>query len=182
MSGSFLHPYLSIFTARFLMLLQYRAAALAGIITQFWFGAIMIMVLSAFYAGGHGSPSITLAEAITYIWLGQAFLGLLPWNVDPEIVLMMRTGNVAYERLRPVDTYFYWLARAMAWRTASTLLRSVPLLVVTAVLLEFVGLQDWSLRPPDSLEALALFVLSMIAVVFLSSAITTLLNISVVLT
>src|SRR5262249_47228370 len=51
-----------------------------------------------------------------------------------------------------------------------------------AVLLEFVGLQDWSLRPPDSLEALALFVLSMIAVVFLSSAITTLLNISVVLT
>jgi ABC-2 type transport system permease protein len=139
-------------------------------------------VLSAFYAGGHGSPSITLAEAITYIWLGQAFLGLLPWNVDPEIVLMMRTGNIAYERLRPVDTYSYWLARAMAWRTASTLLRSVPLLIVTAVLLEFVGLQDWSLRPPPSLEALALFVLSMIAVVFLSSAITTLLNISVVLT
>jgi ABC-2 type transport system permease protein len=182
MLGTSARPYLAIFAARFLMMLQYRAAAVAGIITQFWFGAIMIMVLSAFYAGGHGSPSITLAEAITYIWLGQAFLGLLPWNVDPEIVLMMRTGNVAYERLRPVDTYFYWLARAMAWRTASTLLRSLPLLIVTAVFLDFVGLQDWSLRPPASLEALALFAPSMIAVVFLSSAITALLNISVVLT
>jgi ABC-2 type transport system permease protein len=95
---------------------------------------------------------------------------------------MMRTGNVAYERLRPVDTYFYWLARAMAWRAAATLLRSIPLLIVTSVLFELVGLGDWSLRPLPSFEALALFVLSMVAVVFLSSAITTLLNISVVWT
>jgi viologen exporter family transport system permease protein len=180
--GTLARPYLAIFAARFLMMLQYRAAALAGIATQFWFGAIMVMALSAFYAGGRGSASITLAEAITYIWLGQAFLGLLPWNVDPEIALMMRTGNVAYERLRPVDTYFYWFARAMAWRAAATLLRSIPLLIVTSVLFEFVGLGNWSLRPPPSFEAFALFILSMIAVVFLSSAITTLLNISVVWT
>jgi ABC-2 type transport system permease protein len=179
---SLMRPYLSIFTARFLMMLQYRAAALAGIATQFWFGAIMIMVLSAFYASGHGSAPITLAEAITYIWLGQAFLGLLPWNVDPEIALMMRTGNVAYERLRPVDTYCYWLARAMAWRTAATLLRAIPLLFGTTVLFELFGLEAWSLRPPPSFAALALFVLSMVGVVFLSSAITTLLNISVVWT
>jgi ABC-2 type transport system permease protein len=180
--GTLARPYLAIFAARFLMMLQYRAAALAGIATQFWFGAIMVMVLSAFYTGGRGSASITLAEAITYIWLGQAFLGLLPWNVDPEIALMMRTGNIAYERLRPVETYFYWFARAMAWRAATTLLRSIPLLIVTSVLFEFVGLANWSLRPPPSFEAFALFMLSMIAVVFLSSAITTLLNISVVWT
>jgi ABC-2 type transport system permease protein len=175
-------PYLAIFLARFLMMLQYRAAAFAGIVTQFWFGAIMVMALSAFYMSGLGSPSITRAEAITYIWLGQAFLGLLPWNVDPEIVLLMRTGNVAYERLRPVNTYFYWLVRAMAWRTAATLLRSIPLLLVTSVFFEFVGLGDWSLRSPPNHEALALFVLSMVGVVFLSSTITTLLNVSVVWT
>src|SRR5215467_10994503 len=182
MNCSPVRPYLAIFAARFLMMLQYRAAAVAGIITQFWFGAIMVMALSAFYMGGGGSASITRAEAITYIWLGQAFLGLLPWNVDPEIVLLMRTGNVAYERLRPVNTYFYWLVRAMAWRTAATLLRSIPLLLVTSVLFEFVGLGEWSLRSPPNLEALALFVLSMVGVVFLSSTITALLNISVVWT
>jgi ABC-2 type transport system permease protein len=177
-----MRPYRAIFAARFLMMLQYRAAALAGIATQFWFGAIMIMALSAFYASGRGSASITLAEAITYTWLGQAFLGLLPWNVDPEIALMMRTGNVAYERLRPVDTYFYWFTRAMAWRAAATLLRSIPLLIVTSAVFELSGLGDWSLRPPSSFEALALFVLSMVSVLLLSSAITTLLNISVVWT
>jgi ABC-2 type transport system permease protein len=180
MSSSMIRPYLTIFTARFLMLLQYRAAAFAGIVTQFWFGAIMVMVLAAFYAGGRGSPSITLTQAITYTWLGQAFLGLLPWNVDPEIVAMMRSGDVAYERLRPVDTYFHWFARAMAWRMAATLLRSVPLVAVTALLFPLLGLGDWSLRGPGSVEAVFLFVLSMIAVVVLSSAITTLLNISVV--
>ena len=175
-------PYRAIFAARFLMMLQYRAAALAGIATQFWFGGIMVMALSAFYTEGGGSASITRAEAITYIWLGQAFLGLLPWNVDPEIAVMMRTGNVAYERLRPVDTYFYWFARAMAWRTAATLLRAIPLLLVTSVVFDWVGLGAWSLQPPQSGTAMALFLLSMVAVVLLSSALTTLLNISVVWT
>src|SRR5690349_4095309 len=93
---------------------------------------------------------------------------------------MMRTGNVAYERLRPLDTYFYWFARAMAWRVASTLLRALPLLVVTSVVFALVGQSNWSLRPPPSLQALALFVLSMLAVILLSSAITTLLNITVI--
>jgi ABC-2 type transport system permease protein len=182
MLATLVRPYLAIFAARFSMLLQYRAAALAGIATQFWFGAIMVMALAAFYGSGRGAPSITLAQAITYIWLGQAFLGLLPWNVDTEIAAMMRSGNVAFERLRPVDTYFYWFARALAWRAAGTLLRSIPLLVTTLVLLPPIGLGDWSLRPPPSLEALALFTLSMLAVLLLSSAITTLLNISVIWT
>ncbi len=168
MLATLVRPYLAIFAARFSMLLQYRAAALAGIATQFWFGAIMVMALAAFYGSGRGAPSITLAQAITYIWLGQAFLGLLPWNVDTEIAAMMRSGNVTYERLRPVDTYFYWFARALAWRAAGTLLRCIPLLVATAVLFPPVGLGDWSLRPPPSLEALSLFALSMLDVLLLS--------------
>jgi ABC-2 type transport system permease protein len=174
-----LRPYLAIFGARFLMMLQYRAAAAAGVVTQFWFGAIMVMALAAFYASGRGAPPITLAQAITYTWLGQAFLGLLPWTVDPEIAAMMRSGDIAYERLRPIDTYSYWFARAMAWRTAATLLRAVPLVVVTAAAFPLSGLSDWSLRAPESLDALALFVLSMAAVTLLSAAITTLVNISV---
>jgi ABC-2 type transport system permease protein len=182
MLAMLLRPYLAILAARFLMMLQYRAAALAGIVTQFWWGAIMVTALAAFYASGRGAPPITLAQAITYTWLGQAFLGLLPWNVDPEIAAMMRSGNLAYERLRPVDTYFYWFTRAMAWRAAGTLLRSIPLLAITGMLFPVLGLGDWALQAPPTFQALALFTVSMIAVLFLSAAITTLLNVSVVLT
>lgn len=173
-------PYIAIFGARFLMMLQYRAAALAGVVTQFWFGAIMVMSLAAFYASGHGAPPITLAQSITYIWLGQAFLGLLPWNVDTDIAEMMRSGNIGYERLRPVDTYAYWFARAAAWRAAGTLLRCVPLILATAILFPLLGLENWSMRPPANAEALALFLVSMVCVLLLTSAMTTIVNISIV--
>ena len=175
-------PFLSVFSARFLMMLQYRSAAFAGLVTQVWWGAIITMSLTAFYASGHGNPSMTLAEVITYTWLGQAFLALLPWNVDPEITAMTRSGNVAYERLRPVDTYLYWLARAAAWRAAATLLRAVPLIATTALLLPLIGLKDWALRPPPTVAALTYFAISMAAVLAMSAAITTILNISVVWT
>jgi ABC-2 type transport system permease protein len=175
-------PYLAIFAARFLMMLQYRAAAFAGVVTQFWWGGVMIAALAAFYGTGAGAAPITLAQAIAYTWLGQAFLGLLPWSVDPEIAALMRSGDVAYERLRPVDTYFYWFARAAAWRTAGTALRAVPLLLVAFAILPAIGLHQWSLQAPAGPTAAGLFALSMAAVVLLSAAITTLLNISVVAT
>src|SRR5947208_2695577 len=99
-----MRPYLAILATRFQLLLQYRAAALAGFATQLWWGAMKIFVLAAFFQNTTRAP-ITLAQTITYVWLGQALLGILPWNIDPDIAQMAETGNVGYERLRPVDTY-----------------------------------------------------------------------------
>jgi len=46
-----LRPYAAAFSSRFLLMMQYRAAALAGFFTQCWFGAVHVMVLAAFYLG-----------------------------------------------------------------------------------------------------------------------------------
>src|SRR3954469_10120024 len=98
-------PYVAAFSARFLLMLQYRAAALAGFLTQCWWGAIKIMVYAAFYRTSTGTthPAITLAQVATYTWLNQGLLALMPWGCDPEVALAMRTGVVGYDRLRPVD-------------------------------------------------------------------------------
>jgi len=67
-------PYIAAFSARFLLMLQYRAAAFAGFLTQCWWGAIKIMVYAAFYRTSHASthPAITLAQVATYLCrLGQ---------------------------------------------------------------------------------------------------------------
>ena len=48
--------YLSFFRLRFSMGLQYRAAALAGIVTQFFWGFMEIMAFRAFY---HGRAIVT---------------------------------------------------------------------------------------------------------------------------
>ena len=160
MISSLARPYLAVAGARFRLLLQYRAAALAGFITQCWWGAVKIMVLTAFYSGAAATP-MTLRQTIDYIWLAQAFLRLLPWSVDPEVTRMVRTGDVLYERLRPVDAHTFWYARALALRTASPLLRAIPMVLVTGILFPYIGLSEWRLSAPAGVSAVLLFAGSM---------------------
>lgn len=166
--------YRAILSARFRMLLQYRAAAFAGFVTQLFWGLIRVMIFSAFYRSSNAPQPMTYEEVETYIWLGQAMLMILPWNVDAEIKQMMRTGSVAYELLRPLDLYLLWFSRALAWRTAPTLLRSIPLFAVAAF---FFGLQF-----PANLTAAAGWMLATLLAILLSSAISTLQNLSLLWT
>jgi ABC-2 type transport system permease protein len=172
-------PYLSVLRARYQLMLQYRTAAWAGVATQFWFGAIRVMVLVAFYQGGGHQP-MNLPQVITYIWLGQAFLAMLPWAADAEIAAAVESGNVGYERLRPVDTYWLWFARALAWRVANTTLRAGPVFILAGLVLPLTAMAEWRWRLPDGAMAAALFVLSILLTALLSSAITMLLNIVLV--
>ncbi|HOG45562.1 MAG TPA: ABC-2 family transporter protein [Anaerolineae bacterium] len=166
--------YWALVSARFRMLLQYRAAAVGGFGTQLFFGLILIMVYEAFYRSSSAPQPLPYADVVTYVWLGQGLLAMLPWNVDAEIRALVRSGNVAYELLRPIDLYNAWYCRALAWRTAPTLLRSVPLFVVAGL---FFGL-----RPPASPAGAAAFLVAMLGALLLGCAITTLMNISLLWT
>jgi ABC-2 type transport system permease protein len=177
-----LAPYLAVFAGRFQLTMQYRAAALAGFATQCWFGVIRMLIFAAFYAGGAAHAPMSLGNAITYTWLGQAFLVFLPWNADPDVAEMVRTGSVAYERLRPVDTYAWWYVRALAWSVARVLPRAALMVIFAGLLLPLVGLGKWGLPPPPSLAAAGLFALSAVGMVLLSAAITLLINIVLVAT
>ncbi|HEX3407789.1 MAG TPA: ABC-2 family transporter protein [Caulobacteraceae bacterium] len=176
MSGA-LTPYLAVFAGRLEVTLQYRAAAFAGFITQCWFGIIRILIFAAFYAGGAQHAPMTLANAVTYTWLGQAFLAFLPWGADPDVAEMIRSGSIAYERLRPVDTYAWWYARALAWSVARVLPRAVLMALFAAVLLPLVGLGEWGLPPPPTWAAAGFFAVSAIGMVLLSAAFTLMINI-----
>jgi len=176
-----LRPYRAVFRARFQLLLQYRAAALAGFGTQCWWGAIRVMVFAAFLSGSAQNP-MTLRQTIDYIWLGQALLMMLPWSADAELARMVRSGDVAYERLRPLDTYAYWYARAVARRTATPLLRATPMVVVTGLILPTLGFGQWGLAAPAGWKAAVLFATSMVFVIALASAFSTILDLLVVAT
>lgn len=174
---SALTPYLAVFTGRLEVTLQYRAAAFAGFVTQCWFGIIRILIFAAFYAGGAYSAPMTLTNAVTYTWLGQAFLAFLPWGADPDVAEMVRSGAIAYERLRPVDTYAWWYARALAWSVARVLPRAVLMTLFAAVLLPLVGLGRWGLPPPSGWPAAGFFAVSAVGMVLLSAAFTLMINI-----
>jgi ABC-2 type transport system permease protein len=174
--------YWSVVSTRFRMLLQYRAAALAGLFTQSFWGFIRIMVLAAFYRSSTSASPMNLREMAAYVWLGQALLAILPWNVDPDIRSMVRTGSVAYELARPIDLYNLWYARSLATRTAPTLLRAVPLFCFAMFVMPLIGMGDWRLAPPPSAACALAFLIALVGAIAVSCALSTLLNISMLWT
>jgi ABC-2 type transport system permease protein len=172
-------PYVAAFASRFLQMLQYRTAALAGFATQCWWGGIKVMVLAAFYGGASmaGAP-MSLAQAVTYTWLTQGLLALLPWLGDPEVAQAVRTGAVAYDRLRPVDAYALWFARSAGWIAARVLPRAALMAAFAAIALPLAGLGDWAWQPPAGVAAAVAFLASAVLAVLLSASMVMLLNIA----
>jgi ABC-2 type transport system permease protein len=166
--------YWAVVSARFRTLLQYRAAAIAGFSTQLFWGIIRVMIFYAFYQSTRAPQPMSIAEVITYIWLGQALLRIVPWDVEGDIRQMVQSGAVAYELLRPLDLYWLWYCRCVAWRTAPTVLRSGPIFVVA---IPFLGM-GW----PASPAAAAAWVLATLGAVALSAALTAFMSVSLLWT
>jgi len=166
--------YLTLFGARFRALLQYRAAAVAGLGTQFFWGLIRIMIFEAFYRSTATQQPMTLGEVVSYVWLSQAMFHLIPFRMDRETVAKIRDGSVAYELARPLDLYWTWYSRDLATRTAPTILRALPMIAITAA---FFGLDL-----PSSWASLGSFLAALTGAVLLSTAITTLVSVTVMWT
>lgn len=174
-----LRPYVAAFASRFLQMLQYRTAALAGFGTQCWWGGIHVMVLAAFYgSAAPAAASMPLAHAITYTWLGQGLLALLPWAADPEVAQAVRTGAIAHDRLRPVDAYALWFARSMGWIAARVLPRLALMVGFAMLVLPLVGAGAWAWQAPTGLAAGLLFLLSSGLGLLLGTALVMALNIA----
>jgi ABC-2 type transport system permease protein len=159
-----MNGYLAVIKGRLAVLLRYRAAALAGVLTQAFWGVINTMILQAFYEHAAAQP-LSLDQALTFIWLGQAFLLLIPWSIDKELEAQVRNGNVAYELVRPMDLYWLWYARSLAMRVTPTLLRCGFVLLVGI----FFGL-----KAPASPLAGFVFAFSLLLSAILSTAMTAL--------
>lgn len=166
-------PYLAIFSTRFRLLLQYRVAALAGLGTQAFWGVLRISVMMAFYASAEGPQPMSLAQTISYVWLSQGLFRLMPWKPDPDIVALVRSGNLAYELLRPVTLRWAWWSRALALHTAPVALRFIPMVPVAVL---------FGLGPPPSLAAGLAFVLAVCGATLLAASMTTVLTATVPLT
>lgn len=130
-----MRKYLSFFRIRFIAGLQYRAAAWAGIATQFTWGGMTLLMFWAFYQNGENSFPMTFPELSSYIWMQQALLGMfMAWFFDNEIFESITSGNIAYELCRPCDIYSMWFVKNMAIRLSKMVLRCLPILLVAAFL------------------------------------------------
>lgn len=166
--------YYAFFLGHMQSLLQYREAAISGTIVQVFFGLLRIFLLKAFYASSTLPPPMPFEQAVVYIWLVEATLRLAPFAPDSEIVRAIRSGQVAYELIKPMDLYFIWLSRSLASKLAPTLLRFFPVIVISSLFFGF--------RGPATVFAFFSWLLTVCIAVVLSSVITNLLNISLLWT
>lgn len=156
--------YLSFFRLRFTLGLQYRAAALAGCVTQFFWGFMEILMFDAFYRADTAAFPMSFSATASYIWLQQAFLAFFSaWMLENEIFDLILGGNIAYELCRPVDLYNMWFSRSAANRLSRAVLRCFPILVVAV----FIP-QPYGIAAPESALHFVLFLITL----FLGLAVT----------
>ena len=148
--------YLAIFRVRFIHTLQYRAAALAGIATQFAWGFMEIFAFAAFYRAYPEAFPMEFSDTVSYVWMQQAFLALfMMWFWENDIAAAVAEGSIAYEMVRPVDLYSRWFCQAAANRLARALLRCAPILLVA-----FIVPEPYRMTLPPDAAQLLLFLLS----------------------
>jgi ABC-2 type transport system permease protein len=150
--------YFSAFRIRLMQSLQYRIAAMAGLVTQFFWGFMIIMILEAFYKNSDATAPMTLPQLASYIWLQQAFLVFVAlWYRDGELFSLITNGNVAYELCRPTNLYFFWHVRLLAQRLSGAALRCLPILGVAMLLPD-----PYRLRLPTDMSTFLLFLVTLL--------------------
>lgn len=150
--------YIKYFKTQAISEFQYKAAALAGISTQVFWGFLNVLVFVSFYSHISTGVDISLPQLITYVWLNQAFLRLVYIRViDNNLLKTIKNGNVAYELVRPYNLYNWWYMKFLAQRYASVLMRFLPILVLGCILPE-----PYKLSFPSSPISFILFLISLI--------------------
>jgi ABC-2 type transport system permease protein len=114
--------------------LSYRAAALAGLATNFFFGMLRAAVLTALYGTRQEVAGISLEGAVTFTGLTQAviaFLSLFSWY---EVMYSVYSGDISSDLLKPMNYYGFWLAKDLGRAIAGLLMRGVPMMLAYALL------------------------------------------------
>jgi len=91
----------------------YRAATAAGVFTNTVFGLILVYTYLALWDERPHLGGYDQAQAVTYVWLGQALLAALAiggGGVENELMERIRTGDIAIDLYRPADLQLWWLA------------------------------------------------------------------------
>ena len=129
--------YWEIAKRAFQQMTTYRAATVAGIVTNTVFGFIYAYVMRAVYRSVDGPiDGFTADETITYVFVAQGFLMVVGGFRAGEISERVQSGDVVIDLYRPVDFQAYWLSRDLGKAFFFAIFRGVPPVLVGGLVLE----------------------------------------------
>ncbi|MBN1583911.1 MAG: ABC-2 family transporter protein [Anaerolineae bacterium] len=112
---------------------SYRAANLAGLATNFFFGLLRAALMIALYNTRTEVVGISLNEAITCTGLTQAviaFLYIFGWW---DVMQAVYSGDIASDLLKPLDYFLFWLAQDIGRAIAHMIVRGVTIILAYAL-------------------------------------------------
>ena len=113
----------------------YRAAAFAGLVTNFFFGLLRAAVMVALYHGRGEIAGFSLLQAVTFTGISQAIIGTISFFGWYDLMNNVYSGAVASDLLKPMNLFNYWLAQDAGRALASFFLRAVPILAAYSIFL-----------------------------------------------
>lgn len=126
--------YVEVAKRAFQRQLAYRAANLAGLTTNAFFGALRAFVFLGLYEGRGLEAGWSARDAIDYVWLTQALImPLYLWGWW-EIARAIQSGDVVSDLSKPFDYYGFWLGQDAGRAIYHTLFRGAPTLLIGLVL------------------------------------------------
>lgn len=123
-----MRPYLALAWMAVQRAFAYRAAAFAGLATNFFFGLLRAAVMIALFAARPSESSLTVQDAITYSGLTQAVIGFLSLFGWYEIVHSINSGQIGADLLKPVSFFGFWLSQDAGRALVNLLLRGLPIM------------------------------------------------------
>ena len=117
---------------------SYRGATVARIFTNTVFGFINAYVLLAVFRNRPNIDGLDAREAVTFVFVAQAFLIVVGAFSVLDIATRIRTGDVVDDFTRPVDMQAWWLAMDLGRAAYQTLFRSLPPLLIGAIAFDLV--------------------------------------------
>lgn len=162
MTSEALRPALSFARIGFLNMLAYRARYYVGILTYLFNVAVYYFIWRAVFRSSETVVGLTLAEMITYVAVGWTIRSFYFNEIDRDIAGQVQEGRLAMNLIRPVDFQTVMIFDAAGQSAFRAVLFTVPIAVVVGVL--------FPVRPPASLNAGVLFLLSAVLSFFLVAA------------
>lgn len=116
--------------------LTYRAATLAGLATNVFFGLLRAAVLVALYGARNEVAGMSIQDAITYTGLTQgliAFLAIFGWY---ELMTSVYNGQIGSDLLRPIGFFRFWLSQDLGRAVITLLFRGVTIMIIYALIFD----------------------------------------------
>jgi ABC-2 type transport system permease protein len=113
--------------------LTYRAAMLAGLVTNLFFGLLRASVLLALAGNGQGvidNAGFDQQNIITYTALTQAVIAFLSVFGSNDLMQTVYRGEIANDLLKPLSLFQFWLAQDLGRALATLLMRGVTILLI----------------------------------------------------